>query len=481
MRRFAVLFLSILFLVSAIMAGCGTASDVPSSPDIAPPASDDSGDTPTGSSDNVNKDPEIITDPPDDKVINVFCASDEVYRIIMRYKELNPDFPYEIKPYSFATADVDFHVALNESLEAGGSRMPDIYCIGSGHVMEYIHGDMAMYATPYRDLGIDVESLAKEADIPRYVIDMGSNADGQVVALSYQGTGSAFIYRRSIAKTVWGTDDPEIIRDKIGPGWDRFLEAAADLKVRGYVMVSGYDDLWFPMAASAENPWIVDGKLHIDSYREAFLDLAKQFHDRGYTNNTTTWLTEWYDGMKDTGPKKVFGYFGPSWMVNYVITNNCGGKQPGEGTYGDWAVCEPPAGFFWGGFWVFVNKNSEHKEVLGDLIRWITLDSSETGLQYSWASGTFDGNGRVRDAVTSGTVMGNVPGEIDFLGGQDMFEVFDKTARLASGKNRTMYDEAIDLYWLAAAREYAEGGKTKEQVIADFKQKVKDQLDIIVE
>ena len=254
MRRFAVLFLSILFLVSVVMAGCGTASDVPSSPDIAPPASDDSGDTPTGSSDNVNKDPEIITDPPDDKVINVFCASDEVYRIIMRYKELNPDFPYEIKPYSFATADVDFHVALNESLEAGGSRMPDIYCIGSGHVMEYIHGDMAMYATPYRDLGIDVESLAKEADIPRYVIDMGSNADGQVVALSYQGTGSAFIYRRSIAKTVWGTDDPEIIRDKIGPGWDRFLEAAADLKVR--------DMSWYRDMTISGSPWQPVLKIH---------------------------------------------------------------------------------------------------------------------------------------------------------------------------------------------------------------------------
>ncbi len=481
MRRFAVLFLSILFLVSAIMAGCGTASDVPSSPDIAPPASDDSGDTPTGSSDNVNKDPEIITDPPDDKVINVFCASDEVYRIIMRYKELNPDFPYEIKPYRFATADGDFYVALDESLAAGGSQIPDIYCAESGHVMKYTHGDMARYAMPYRDLGIDVDNLVKEADIPRYVIDMGTNTDGQMVALSYQGTGSAFIYRRTIAKSVWGTDDPEIIKDKIGPGWDRFLKAAEELKAGGYAIVSGYDDLWYPMSASAENPWVADGKLRIGPDREAFLDLAKQLHDNEYTNNTTAWTEDWYAGMNDTGMKKVFGFFGPSWMVNYVITNNCGGKQPGEGTYGDWAVCEPPAGFFWGGFWVFVNKNSEHKEVLGDLIRWITLDSSETGLQYSWASGTFDGNGRVRDAVTSGTVMGNVPGEIDFLGGQDMFEVFDKTARLASGKNRTMYDEAIDLYWLAAAREYAEGGKTKEQVIADFKQKVKDQLDIIVE
>jgi len=113
---------------------------------------------------------------------------------------------------------------------------------------------MSHYAAPYRDLGIDVDTLLKEADIYQHVIDMGSNADGQVVALGYRGTGGAFIYRRSIAKSVWGTDDPEIIKYKIGPGWDKFLMAAEEIKAAGYFIVSGYDDICEPMMASADNP-----------------------------------------------------------------------------------------------------------------------------------------------------------------------------------------------------------------------------------
>lgn len=149
------------------------------------------------------------------------------------------------------------------------------------------------------------------------------------------------------------------------------------------------------------NPWVVDGKLRIGSDREAFLDIAKQLHDNGYTNNTVAWRSDdWFNGMRDAGPKKVFGYFGPLWLVNYTIKYECGGEKPGEGTYGDWAVCEPPVGFFRSGYWVFVNKNSEYKEALGDLVRWITLDGSETGFQYSLANGTFPGNERqVKDKL----------------------------------------------------------------------------------
>ena len=299
-----------------------------------------------------------------------------------------------------------------------------------------------------------------------------------MVALSYEGTGAAFIYRRSIARDVWGTDDPEIIRDKIGPGWDRFLEAAADLRARGYSIVSGYDEVWTPIRNSAELPWVVDGKLVIDPEYEAFLDLAKTLHGNRYTNGTRGWTDAWYMDMRDEGPRKVFGYFGPSWMVNYIITGNCGGEKPGEGTYGDWAVCDPPVGFFWGGIWFFVNKDSEYKEELGDLIRWITLDSSEEGFQYSMANGTFFDDG-VRLAAASGTVMRNVSGETDFLGGQDMFEAFDRAARLANENYISRYDIAISSYWLDAARAYAEGGKSKEQVIAGFKQKFEDLMDII--
>lgn len=471
MKRFAGLFLTCLILMSMTLTGCRTVSDTPNSPSTAL----------TKSVDDTNNNVATITDAPSDKVINVFSATDEVPNIVMKYKELHPDFPYEIKMFTFATIDGDFNAILDEFLAKGGVDIPDIYCIESNKVMKYSQGNAAKYAAPYEELGIDVDNLAKEADIAQYVIDIGTNPEGKIVGLGYRGTGGAFIYRRSIARSVWGTDEPEAIKDKIGPGWNKFFEAAADLKAKGYGIVSGDGDIWHSIENSAEMPWVVNGKLYIDPNREAFLDYAKQLKDNGYSNDTQDWSDDWYADMQGTGEKKIFGFFGPSWLVNYVMQNNSGGNKNGEGTYGDWAVCEPPVSFFWGGSWIFANKNSEHKEVIGDIIKWITLDSSETGLQYNWANGTFTGNNGVFEAVTSGAVMNKTVGKLDFLGYQNMFDVFDKAAKLANGKNITQYDESINSYWRDQVREYTAGKKTREQAIADFKQKVKDNIDIVVE
>ncbi len=471
MKRLAGLFLTYLILVFITLTGCSTVSDTPNHSSIDP----------TKSVEEVNNNVVTITNAPSDKVINVFSATDEAPNMVMRYKELHPEFSYEIKPFTFPTIDGDFNAILDEFLANGGIDTPDIYCIESSKVMKYSRGNAAKYAAPYKALGIDVDNLVKEADIAPYVIDMGTNPEGDIVSLGYQGTGGAFIYRRSIAKSVWGTDDPEVIKDKIGPGWDKFFEAAADLKAKGYGIVSGDGDIWRPIENSAEMPWVVNGKLYIDPKREAFLDYAKLLRDNGYTNDTIDWTDDWYNDMKGTGKKEIFGYFGPSWLISYVMLGYSGGNMPGEGTYGDWAVCEPPVGFFWGGSWIFVNKNSEHIEVLGDIIKWLTLDSSETGLQYSWANGTYTGKNGVLETVASGTVMNKTVGKLDFLGYQNMFEVFDKAAKLANGKNITQYDESINSYWRNQVREYTAGKKTREQAITDFKQNVKDYLDIAVE
>ena len=52
--------------------------------------------------------------------------------------------------------------------------------------------------------------------------------------------------------------------------------------------------------------------------------------------------------------------------------------QAGD-TVGDWRVCTPPVGFFWGGTWVLANKDTDQAEGVAELIEWITLDSSEDG------------------------------------------------------------------------------------------------------
>lgn len=468
MKRFVGLFLTYLILLFFTLTGCSTVSDTVDSSSIAP----------TKSTEDANTNEVMITDAPTDKIINVFSATDELPNIVMKYKELHPDFPYEIKMFTFATVDGDFHAILDEFLAKGGVDTPDIYCIESNKVMKYSQGNATKYATPYNDLGIDVDYLAKEADIAQYVIDIGTNPEGKIVGLGYRGTGGAFIYRRSIAKSVWGTDEPELIKDKIGPGWEKFFGAAADLKAKGYGIVSGDGDIWHSIENSAEMPWVVNGELYIDPKREGFLDYAKQLKDNGYSNDTQDWTIDWFDDIKGTGKKEIFGFFGPSWLIDYVMKDNSGGNKIGEGTYGDWAVCEPPIGFFWGGNWIFVNKNSEHKEAIGDIIKWITLDSSETGLQYSWANGNYVGNHGVLEAVTSGTVMKNSEGKLDFLSYQNMFDVFDKAAKLANGKNITQYDETINSYWRDQVREYTAGKKTRKQAIADFRHMVNDNLGI---
>ena len=84
-------------------------------------------------------------------------------------------------------------------------------------------------------------------------------------------------------------------------------------------------------------------------------------------------------------------------------------------------------------------------------------------------------------SYASATVMSKSNGEIDFLGGQNMFDYFVPANDKASGKNLTQYDETINAAWRDQVRLYAHGEKTKDQAIADFKQKVKTDLGLDAE
>lgn len=426
------------------------------------------------------------------EVINLWSFTDEVPKMVDKYLELNPDFAaqYEIKTTIIPTTEQAYQPALDKALQGGGKDAPDLFCAEAAFVLKYTQGDMSSYAAPYKDLGIDIDAKIDEAKIAPYSVEIGSNSSSDVVALGYQATGGAFIYRRSLAKDTFGTDDPATVSEKIGGGsgsWDKFFEAAEELKGKGYAIISGDGDLWHAVENSSDKGWIVDGKLHIDEKRENFLDLSKQLKDNDYHNDTTDWEEPWKADMRDEGTKKVFGYFGPAWLINYTIAENSGSFDEnknlveGQGTYGDWAVCDSPVGFFWGGTWLLANKDSSKKEAVGKIIEWITLDSSETGLQYMWANGTLNGEGGTKDTVASNTVMGKSDGSLDFLGGQNMFDVFVPANDYANGKNLTQYDETINSWWRDQVRQYTSGSKTKDQAIKDFKQMVSDNLAIDAE
>lgn len=420
------------------------------------------------------------------ETINVWSFTKEVPGMIEKYMEDHPEFAekYEIKTTVIATTDGAYQPALDQALVTGGAEAPDLYCAEAAFVLKYTQGDMYRYAAPYEELDMDVANAVKDAEIAQYTVDIGTNPDGNLVALGYQATGGAFIYRRSVAKDVWGTDDPKTVAEKIGSesgSWDKFFAAAEELSAKGYATISGDGDLWHAVENSSDTGWIVDEKLNIDPKREDFLNLSKKLKDEGYHNDTQDWQDAWFADMKDEGAKKTFGFFGPAWLINYTLAPNCGGEKVGEGTYGDWAVCPSPIGFFWGGTWVLANKDSRVREAVGEIINWITLDTGEEGLQYKWANGTLNGEGGTKDAVASGKVMSISDGSMDFLGGQNMFEAFVPANKYANGKNLTQYDETINIAWRDQVREFANGNKSYEDAVKDFKQNVADTLDVIAE
>ena len=421
----------------------------------------------------------------EDKVINLWSFTDEVPGMVEKYLAANPDLGYTLNTTIIATTDGAYQPALDQALQAGGKDAPDIYCAEAAFILKYSKGDMQDYAMPYKNLGIDIDKALKASEIAPYTYDIGSNTKGEVDALGYQTTGGCFIYRRSVAKEVFGTDDPATVQAKIGGGsgsWNAFWDAAAECANKGVAIVSGDGDLWHAVENSSDKGWIVDGKLYLDPKREAFLDYSKSLTDNGYSNGTQDWSDAWFADMKGAGAKPVLGYFGPAWLINYTIAPNCGGSKVGEGTYGDWAVCNSPIGFFWGGTWLMANGKAKmsdaKKEVVKGIIEWITLDTSNDGLLYKWANGTLNGEGGTKDTVASGVVMAKSNGELPFLGGQNMFDYFVGANKYANGKNLTQYDEGINSIWRDQVRAYANGSKSREDAIKDFKQTVADTLGI---
>ncbi|WP_217592558.1 ABC transporter substrate-binding protein [Cohnella sp. GbtcB17] len=456
-----------IVLLSSVLAACG--SDASNNAGASQSASPSAGAASSSAA------PSDSSKPKDKVTINLWSFTDEIPNMTKKYIETHPDANVEFKTTVIATTDGAYQPALDQALAGGGKDAPDIYAAESAFVLKYTQGDASDYAANYADLGLG-DDLVKEAGIAQYSVDIGSK-EGQLKGLAYQATGGAFIYRRSIAKDVFGSDDPATIKTAVGPGWDKFFDAAAKLKAKGYGIVSGDGDIWHPIENSSDKGWIVDGKLHIDPKREQFLDFSKQLKDNGYSNDTKDWTEAWYADMSGTGKQPIFGFFGPAWLINYVMNGQV------KDTNGDWAVTESPTGFFWGGTWLLANKDAAKDEAkkaaVADFIKWVTLDTSETGLQYYWANGTMKaGEQGTKDSVASSVVMSKSNGEVALLGGQNMFDVFVPANANATGKNLTQYDESINLIWRDQVREYANGTKSRDKTIADFKQKVKDQLDI---
>jgi hypothetical protein len=422
----------------------------------------------------------------------VWSFTDEIPNAIARYQEMNPDSivnNFNIVPTILTDWDGSYEQAIEAALIAGNNP-PDIFMAEQAFILKFSQGDFSSFAATYSELGIqNVERKIADAGLAQYAVNAGRR-NGEVVGLNFQETGSCFIYRRSIAREVFGTDDPAEIGMRVGPGWNMFMDAAAQVKAHGYAMVFGDEDIWQVARNGATQPWVVDGYLYIDPARLSYFDLAKQLYDNGYMIGGGAWNDGWFAGMAGTTEPAVFSYMGPAWLINYTMTSMAAGN-PSDG---DWAVTTSPVPWAWGGTWLFGHRDlqGEKRAAVAEILEWITLDISEDGFQQHWANDTlyagselfphyaaaYERGDITKDTVASSVVMARTDGSVPMLGGQNMFEYFIPAAANVRSDHWHEYDAIINWIFQDYCRYYYRGDLTKEEALDWFRADVYDRLGI---
>lgn len=239
-----------------------------------------------------------------------------------------------------------------------------MFLIEADYALKYVNSD---YTLDVKDVGLTDDDLK---DMYQYTKDIATDSKGKLKATTWQATPGLFAYRRSIAKDVLGTDDPDKVQEALST-WDKFDKVAEQAAAKGYKMLSGYDDSYRVFSNNVSAPWVdSNNKIVIDDNIMKWVDQTKKYTDKGYNNKSSLWDSTW---AADQGPSgKVFGFFYSTWGINFTLLGNSlatpvkeGGKEEvGNGIYGDYAVCEGPQSYYWGGTWICAAAGTDNANLV---------------------------------------------------------------------------------------------------------------------
>ncbi len=402
------------------------------------------------------------------KVLNIYCWNEEFKSRFADYFEAPGLVPEGVKVNFIITPNQDnaYQNALDEALlkqeSAAADDKIDIFLIEADYALKYVNTDYTLDVV--NDIGLTEADLA---DQYQYTRDIVTDSSGKQKGTTWQATPGLFAYRRSIAKDVLGTDDPEQVQSALS-NWDKFDAVAEQAAAKGYKMLSGYDDSFRTFTNNVSQPWAdQDNKIVIDPNVMRWVEQTKLYTDKGYNNKTTLWAPEW---SADQGPSgKVFGFFYSTWGINFTLLGNSlatpeseGGKaEVGNGIFGDYAVCQGPQNYYWGGTWICAAAGTDNKSLVRDIMYTLTCEA-KTMKQITVDTQDYTNN------VSAMNELANSDFKSDFLGGQNHIALFADAAPKIDMSNISPYDQAMTEQFRLAFKDYFDGKVTKEKALENF-------------
>lgn len=339
----------------------------------------------------------------------------------------------------------------------------DMFLFEADYALKYVNSE---YTLDVKSLGLTDEDLS---GMYQYTKDVCTTQDDAKLlkGVSWQATPGLYAYRRSIAKDVLGTDDPDKVQEALAD-WTKFDEVAAKAADKGYKMLSGYDDAYRTFSNNVSASWVNENKeIIVDANIMKWVDQTKTYTDKGYNNKTSLWSDAW---AADQGPEgKVFGFFYSTWGINFTLAGNSlavkeadGGKlEVGNGGYGDWAVCYGPQAYFWGGSWLAAAKGTDNATLVGDVMRAFCCDK-DFGLQFTKDTQDYYNNEAAMKELAASDFKSA------FLGGQNHIALFVETAPKIDMSKISIYDQGLNETFQAKFKEYFDGTVDKDTALKNF-------------
>mgnify|MGYP000927211778 CR=1 FL=1 len=431
------------------------------------------------------------TEQAEGKVLNIWCWNDEFQgRFNTYYPEVASvsddkttttlkngiTVKWTINPNEHNNYQNKLDQALMQQESTETDKKIDMFLMEADYALKYANSDFSLDVK--KDVGLTDDDLSEQY---QYTQDLVTNKDGAIKGVSWQATPGVFAYRRSYAKDILGTDDPEKVQEQLSD-WDKFDAAAQKAKTKGYYMLSGFDDSYRTFSNNVSSPWVTGTTVTVDPMIMKWVEQTKTYTDKGY-NHKATGLFDCQQWTADQGPdSKVFGFFYSTWGVNFTLEGNSlktpvaeGGKEEaGNGAFGDWAICTGPANYYWGGTWLTACKGTDNMATIKDVMQKLTCDKD---IMKKVTSDTLDYTNN-KSAMTE---LANSDFKSDFLGGQNPLKSFTEAAPKINMSNNTAYDQGCNEAMQTQFADYFNGTIDLAKAKTNFEQSIKETYPEITE
>ena len=347
---------------------------------------------------------------------------------------------------------------LDEALlnQASGSTddKVDIFLSETDYVYKYTDAD-ADVAMPLTDLGIDPDTDL--ADQYAFTKTTASDQNGVQRGSTWQCCPGLLVYRRDIAKDVFGTDDPAAVGEKV-KDWDTLKATAEELKAKGYFTFSSYADTFRLYGNSISQSWVAPGETvcKVDQQIMNWISDSKEWLDAGYLDKTVKgqFNDDWNKAMGSAS--KVFAFLLPAWGIDFTLAPNWDGPE------GSWAVTNPPQEYNWGGSYIHACTGTDNLEHVRDIILALTANKDnllKISKDYLDFTNTMSG---MRDAATDDSFASS------FLGGQNAYEYFAPVAENIKIAPLSSYDQGCVELIQNAFSDYFQGNVDFDRAKENF-------------